>query len=162
VRIVLVGAELEENLAVRYIRGALEAEGHEVLQVAFNDCADTEAAASEIASSGAPLAGFSMVFTYRAKEFARLAARARELGYPGHIVAGGHFAAFNAERLLADEPAFDSIAMGEGEGLMCELARSLSDPAAVPGLVRRCPATGRALRNPPRAKPADLDSLAPP
>ena len=31
------------------------------------------------------------------------------------MIAGGHFAAFNAERLLKERPAFDSVAIGEGE-----------------------------------------------
>src|SRR5271166_5374719 len=95
----LVGAECEENLALRYIQAALEARGHEVIQVEFNTPADIESAARRLADSGAALAGMSMVFTYRTREFAALAARSRELGYRGHLVAGGHFAAFNCREL---------------------------------------------------------------
>jgi anaerobic magnesium-protoporphyrin IX monomethyl ester cyclase len=157
-RIVLVGAELEENLAVRYIRGALEAAGHDVRQVAFNRKQDIDGAASEIAGSGAALAGFSMVFTYRARQFAALAARAREMGFRGHIAAGGHFAAFNAEALLRDAPAFDSVARGEGENIMLDLAAHLDGPAAVNGLTWRAP-DGRVVINAPAEKPADLDAL---
>ncbi len=156
--IALVGAEMEENLAVRYIRGALEQAGHAVTQVVFNAAEETERAALELADSGAELAGFSMVFTYRAREFAALATRARELGFRGHTVAGGHFAAFNAETLLSEIPAFDSVAVGEGEQLMCSLAASLGDPAAVAGLVWRG-ASGKIVRNPPAVKQSDLDSL---
>jgi hypothetical protein len=87
--------ECEENLALRYIRAALEGRGHSVTQITFNAEADTEAAAECLARSGAGLAGFSMVFTYRAAEFAAVARRSRELGFRGHLVAGGHFAAFN-------------------------------------------------------------------
>ena len=105
-----MGAECEENLALRYIRTAVEACGHGVTQITFNAEADTETAAECLARSGAGLAGFSMVFTYRAAEFAALARRSRELGFRGHLVAGGHFAAFNAEALLRDVPAFDSVA----------------------------------------------------
>jgi hypothetical protein len=108
--IALVGAEREENLALRCIRAALEARGHCVTQITFNSEADMEGAAECLARSGAGLAGFSMVFTYRAAEFAGLARRCRELGFGGHLIAGGHFAAFNAEALLRDVPAFDSVA----------------------------------------------------
>ncbi|MCY3021412.1 MAG: radical SAM protein [Planctomycetota bacterium] len=160
-RIALVGAELEENLAVRYIRAALSAAGHDVVQIVFNSKDETERAAAEIAASGAALGGFSMVFTYRAREFAGLAARARELGFAGHTIAGGHFAAFNAEALLREVPAFDSVGIGEGENLLCELATHLHDLAAVRGLVWR-DAAGGIVRNPPAAKPADLDALASP
>ena len=51
-----------------------------------------------------------MVFTYRAVEFAALGRRSHELGFRGHLVAGGHFAAFNVGAPLGDAPAFDSVA----------------------------------------------------
>jgi len=125
--VALVAAELEENLAVRYIRGALEASGHTVTQLVFNEREDVETVAHQLATCGAELAGLSMVFTARAREFADLAIRARELGFSGHLVAGGHFAAFNAECLLHDVGALSSIIVGEGEGPMCHLANSLDD-----------------------------------
>ena len=56
--IALVGAECEENLALRCIRAALEARGHSVTQITFNAEADTEAAAEGLARSSAGLAGF--------------------------------------------------------------------------------------------------------
>jgi len=157
-RIALVGAEFEENLAVRYIWAALEQAGHEVRQIVFNDRAELEGAARELAGSGAELAGLSMVFTYRAREFADLAARARELGFGGHMVAGGHFAAFNAEDLLRDVPALDSVAIGEGEEIMCDLAAHLHDLSVVRGLVWSN-AAGELVRNAPAPKPPDLDRL---
>ncbi|MEZ4222175.1 MAG: hypothetical protein R3B13_14665 [Polyangiaceae bacterium] len=108
-----------------------------------------------IAESGAELAGLSMVFTYRAREFVRLAERARELGYSGHIVAGGHFAAMHAEVLLSDVKALDSVAIGEGEFMLCELAQSLPDPSQVRGLVWR---NGeRLVRTPEAEKPPASD-----
>ena len=158
-RIALVGAEFEENLAVRYIRGTLEAAGHEVVQIVFNEPADVERAARELAESAVPLCGMSLVFTYRARQFAMLAQRAREAGFRGHLTAGGHFAAFNAEWLLERLPAFDSVVCGEGERPMLQLAERLEGLAEVEGLVWRAP-DGRAVRNPPATKPADLDELA--
>ena len=155
--VVLVGAEFEENLAVRYLRGALEAAGHRVTQVVFNTAGDTERAAREIAASGAPLAGLSMVFTYRAREFVRLATRARELGYAGHVIAGGHFAAFHAETVLREQRAIDSVAIGEGEDLLLELCEHLGQLDQVRGLVWRRGDT--VVRNPPAVKPPDLDRL---
>jgi radical SAM superfamily enzyme YgiQ (UPF0313 family) len=157
-KIDLVGAECEENLALRYIRAALEGRGHSVSQITFNAESDTEAAAECLARSGAGLAGFSMVFTYRAAEFAALARRSRELGFRGHLVAGGHFAAFNAETLLRDVPAFDSVAIGEGEELMCALAERLDSLSEVRGLVWR-DGGGAVRRNEPAEKPPDLDRL---
>ena len=156
--IALVGAECEENLALRYIRATLEHSGHAVTQIPFNTVADTESAARTLATTGAPLAGFSMVFTYRAREFAALAQRARALGYRGHLVAGGHFAAFNPDALLHDVPAFDSVAIGEGEELMGHLAGNLASLDAVRGLVWR-DAAGMVQHNAPALNPPDLDRL---
>jgi len=158
-RIALVGAEFEENLAVRYLRGALERAGHEVIQVVFNEAGDTEHIARLVADSGAALVGFSMVFTSRARQFARLAERIRQLGYRGHIVAGGHFAAFHPTQLLTDVAAIDSVAIGEGEDLLTELADRLSELESVRGLVFR-DASGRVRTNPPAQKPPELDRLA--
>lgn len=155
--VVLVGAEFEENLAVRYLRGALEHEGHPVTSLVFNEASEIERVAREIVAAGAPLTGLSMVFTYRAREFARLATRARQLGYTGHLVAGGHFAAMHAEQLLTDVPALDSVATSEGEPILCELVRALPEPAGVAGLVWR---KGEQLvRNAAAQKPPDLDVL---
>lgn len=160
-RVALVGAEFEDNLAIRYLWSALEARGHQVVQVVFNAPEELERAARELCASGAAVAGFSMVFTLRAREFAALATRARELGFPGHIIAGGHFAAFHAERILTDVPALDSIGTGEGEELLPLLCERLGDLGAVPGLVWRRGAD--LVRNPAAVKPPDLDVLpAPP
>ncbi len=155
--VVLVGAEFEENLAVRYLRGALEHAGHRVTTVVFNGADEVEEAARQIVASGAPLVGFSMVFTYRAREFARLAVRVRELGFPGHLIAGGHFAAMHPDQLLNDVRAFDSVACGEGEPILCDLVHVLPDPSSVAGLVWR---QGDGLvKNADAIKPPDLDVL---
>jgi anaerobic magnesium-protoporphyrin IX monomethyl ester cyclase len=157
-RIALVGPELEENLSLRYIRAALERDGHETVQIEFNEAADLAEAAGALVESRATIAGLSMVFTVRARQFVALAERARTLGFGGHIVAGGHFAAFNAEALLRDVRAIDSVARGEGEGIVCDLARHLPDLAPVPGLVWRSP-TGDVVANKAACSCSDLDAL---
>lgn len=58
--VVLVGAEFEENLAVRYLRGALEHEGHPVTSLVFNEASEIERVAREIVAAGAPLTGLSI------------------------------------------------------------------------------------------------------
>ena len=156
--VALVGAELQEDLTVRYLRGALEAAGHEVTQFAFNGECDLGALADRLGESRAPLLGMSLVFTSRAREFARLASRARERGYDGHITVGGHFAAFNAEALLRDVPAIDSVVTGEGELILAALATKLDDLPGVAGLVWRAD-DGAIVHNPASPKPSDLDVL---
>jgi len=79
------------------------------------------------------------VFTRRAREFVQLADELRRAGFRGHITAGGHFATFNARRLLADYPAIDSIVHGEGEEAIVDLAEYLSAPESVLGISYRLP-----------------------
>ncbi len=73
------------------------------------------------------------------------------------MVAGGHFAAMHAEQLLADVPALDSVAIGEGEPILCQLAESLADPSRVGGLVWRN--GDKIVKNADAVKPPDLDVL---
>jgi radical SAM superfamily enzyme YgiQ (UPF0313 family) len=155
--VVLVGPELEENLTLRYLMGALQADGHAVKIVQFDFPREVERAAHEIAASGADIVGFSMVFTRRAEEFAALVHRAREVGYRGITIAGGHFAAFHAEQLLGDLPALDMVAIGEGEKILCALAKDASDLSKIDGLVWRDGETLR--RNAPATVLEDLDQL---
>ncbi len=158
--VALVSAELDESLALRYLWGALSAAGHIVTPVVFNSASDTQQAAQAIVRSGADVVGLSMVFTSRAAQFADLATAARAEGFVGHIVAGGHFAAFHPVELLTQVPAIDSVAIGEGEALLCDLVAHLGDPGQVTGLVwRRGP---EIVQNGGTVKPPDLDALPPP
>jgi hypothetical protein len=157
-RVVLVGAELEENIGLRYMASALEASGHTADIVPFDAGRDAAATVRQALALGPGVIGLSMVFTSRGREFCRLAADLRDAGFTGHLIAGGHFAALNAERLLADWPAFDSIALGEGEGIITDLAADPDHPERVPGLCYRAP-DDAILRTPARRNPDNLDAL---
>jgi radical SAM superfamily enzyme YgiQ (UPF0313 family) len=157
-KIALVGAELEENLGLRYIAASLERDGHEALIVPFNAESEIPQVVEQVAAAAPTLIGLSMVFTGRAREFCRLAQALRAGGCRGHLIAGGHFASFNAEFLLERFPAFDSIGLCEGEELMCRLAANGGDPSAVSGLAYRSGA-GTVCLNPSQGNPADLDAL---
>ena len=157
-KVALVGAELEENLGLRYMASALERAGHQVEIIPFNSRHDTAHAVERINAFEPQVMGLSMVFTNRAREFCGLAQAVRDSGYHGHVIAGGHFASFNCERLLKDFPPFDSIALGEGEELICALADHLDAISTIPGLCYRR-SDGSAAINPSSAKPDHLDAL---
>lgn len=157
-KVSLAGAELEENLGLRYIASALEHRGHMVDIVPFNSENDILHAVKQITSFDPDIAGLSMVFTSRAREFCNLAKALRDGGYSGHINAGGHFAALNCEHLLKDFPAFDSIALGEGENILCNLADHLEDPSRVDGLCYR-KNNGSVAINSSTGNPDNLDAL---
>ncbi len=157
-RIGLVGAELEENLALRYMASALERQGHQADIIPFNSDADVEQATRQVVESGPEIVGLSMIFTGRAREFCHLAQALRSSGYSGHIIAGGHFAALNCEVLLRDFPEFDSVGLGEGEQIICDLAGHLDAVSRVSGLCYRAPG-GSVTINPSKGNPDDLDAL---
>jgi anaerobic magnesium-protoporphyrin IX monomethyl ester cyclase len=157
-KVVLIGAELEENLGLRYIASSLEVCGHSVAIVPFNSEQDQECAVRQALAFEPQIVGLSMVFTSRAREFCRLAKRIREAGFPGHVIAGGPFASFNCERLVTEFGDFNSVALGEGEELMCRLAENLDHLERVPGLCYRDD-SGRARTNPAIGNPDKLDEL---
>jgi radical SAM superfamily enzyme YgiQ (UPF0313 family) len=156
--VVLIGAELEENLGLRYIASSLESKGHSVTITPFNSAQDMEAAVRQTVALSPEIAGLSMIFTSRGREFCAFADRLRAAGYRGHIVAGGPFASFNCERLVTEYPAFNSIALGEGEELMCNLANHLNELELVPGLCFRG-ADGKPITNPANGNADHLDDL---
>ncbi len=156
--VVLIGAELEENLGLRYMASALEQRGHAATIVPFGEEAETPNVVSQVIKLAPDIAGLSMVFTGRAREFCRLAGELRKAGFTGHVTAGGHFAALNCTQLLNDFPAFDSVALGEGEDLICNLAEHLDDPSSVAGFCYR-PANGTPRLNPSPGNPANLDLI---
>ena len=158
-RVALVGAELEENLALRYMASALESKGHEVDIVPFNTEEDVPAAVSQAQRFQPQMVGLSMIFTGRAREFCHLAQALRDSGYKGHLIAGGHFASFNCERLLNDYPAFDSVGLGEGEELICALADQPDQIANIPGVCYRGQ-DRRPVVNVSKGNPDNLDALS--
>lgn len=157
-KVALIGAELEENLGLRYMASALEQRGHGAFIIPYNEEADIPAVIRQVMVTAPDIVGLSMVFTGRAREFCRLAISLREKGFNGHLTAGGHFAALNCRRILTDFPVFDSIALGEGEELICELAEHLNDISDVAGFCLR-EENGAIKINPSKGNPEKLDAL---
>jgi radical SAM superfamily enzyme YgiQ (UPF0313 family) len=156
-RIALVGPELEENLGLRYLAASLAKAGHEARIFDFHAPDQVAALVRGIGEYAPQVVGLSMVFTARAREYVCLADALRSAGYRGHVTAGGHFASFHADALLAEFPSLDSIVHGEGEEALVDLVDHLADLESVLGLTYRG-AGGCILRTRPRANPDDLDS----
>ena len=157
-KIALVGAEIEENLGLRYMASSLEANEHQTQIISFNSNHDQPKVVQEILNFNPQIIGLSMVFTSRAREFLQLAQSLRDAGFGGHIVAGGHFASFNSEQLLAEYPSINSVALGEGEDLMISLAKNLNQLFRVSALCYRN-TEGTITCNPSSGNREDLDSL---
>ncbi len=159
-RAVLIGAEREENLSLRYLVSAARAAGVAAEIVRFDGPEDLATACAATLAVDPLVVGVSIPFQARAAESLALVARLRAAGYSGHVTIGGHFPTFEYESLLRDHPAVDSVVRHEGEQTLCELCRRLvrgEPPAGVRGLVTRN-GTGLSVAA-PRPLPA-LDSLA--
>ncbi|MGE5341817.1 MAG: B12-binding domain-containing radical SAM protein [Candidatus Omnitrophota bacterium] len=155
-KIAIIGAEVEENLGVRYILASLKDHGHDYKFIRFNHERDAQTAVTETMRYNPDLVGLSMVFTLRARDFVKLAMMLRQAGYKGHITAGGHFASFNHADLLTDFPCFDSICHGEGEWILIQLIEHLNNLDTLSGVSYR--AHGTVKYNPIKAKHSDLGS----
>jgi radical SAM superfamily enzyme YgiQ (UPF0313 family) len=153
-KVALIGAELEENIGLRYMASALEQRHHSVKILPFNSERDISHAVAQTKAFGPQIVGLSMVFTGRAREFCQLAQALRDDGYRGHIIAGGHFASLNSECLLQDFPAFDSVGLGEGEELIVSMAENPKHVDRISGLAYRLP-NGSIKVNPSKGNPDD-------
>ncbi|MBI4956271.1 MAG: radical SAM protein [Myxococcales bacterium] len=162
--VVLVGAELEENLALRYLAAALKGAGHTFELVAFDRPAQQAGVVAAVLRARPELVGMSATFQFRAREFGELATALRAGGYRGHVTAGGHFPTFAYRELLEAFQALDSVVRHEGEETLPELCAAVAAGAtpatlgAVRGLAYR-DADGAVQATPSRGLVADLDAL---
>ena len=143
--VLLVGAEFEENLSLRYLAAAVEEDGEASVLLPFNRAAQADEIVRQAAAADPLVVGISIPFQLRAREFLDLATALRAGGYRGHITAGGHFATFEYENILRDFPAVDSVVRHEGEATLRELCRRLRSGEPVAGLagaVTRAPEGG--------------------
>jgi anaerobic magnesium-protoporphyrin IX monomethyl ester cyclase len=159
--VALVGPDLEENLSIRYLSGALKAAGHASTIVPFDKAEDLERTRSAVRDSGANLVALSMCYQIRAPEFLKLADALKVDAPRRPIVAGGHYASCVARELLEHHRALDVVAIHEGERTLVELA-SIPDPTpealrTIRGIVFRT-AEG-IVSTPARGIVADLDAL---
>jgi radical SAM superfamily enzyme YgiQ (UPF0313 family) len=183
--VALVGPEIEENLALRYLAASLQRAGHRATIIPFDRAADADRVARDVLRAGPALVGFSLVAQRRYPDFAHLARLLRARGYRGHITAGGHFAGLRANEVLSDTPEFDTIIHHDGEERILALVEWLESggtqsggtqpggtqsggtqpggtqpPESLDGLTWRGPNGTLHHRAPGRA--LDVDRLAPP
>ena len=149
-----------EHLGLGYLAATLRARGHDavILDGTFHRTGRSRLCDS-ILSRRAGLVGFSVYYN-NIRETLRTVTALRRRGYRGHITLGGHHATFNAEGILSDYGAIDSIVQGEGEEALAELAEHVAegtDWRQVRNLAYF--ENGRLVSNPCRPLQADLDVL---
>lgn len=159
--IALVGPEIEENLALRYLYSSLERAGYGVEIIPFDRRRDLPAVIDAIIERPDPpiVVGISAAFQWRALEMMSLAMGLRERGYAGHITTGGHFATFSAEALLRDFPELDSVCRHESEQTLVELVRALEAGTSLVEIAGLGVRDGDQVVLTPMRRPPDLETL---
>jgi len=158
--ILFIGAEDEENLAIRTLAAYVREHGIGARIAGFSREEDTAAVLRTAQRHRPDVIAVSLAFQCLAGLFFRLIERIREDGYRGHIVVGGHFPTFEYARILETQPGIDSVGRFEGEHSLVKLAQALADGTcleAVPNLVYRD--TGGLRENPVIHAFLDLDTL---
>jgi radical SAM superfamily enzyme YgiQ (UPF0313 family) len=160
-RLILVGADVEENLGMGMIAAAATSAGHRVEVLGFNDSTETPDLADRIVSCGPDVVGLAAQFQHRGVDFLGLATALRKAGFRGHITAGGHFATMGYSNILAGRYGVDSVILYDGEETVVELLAAIAAErglADVAGIAFRS-ASGAVVRTAPRCLPQDLDAL---
>ena len=160
-RLFLVGADFEENLALGILTAVAEQQGHSARVLRFNEEVEAASIVEQIVSAAPEVVGLSMQFQHRADEFLSLSRALRDAGYRGHITCGGQFPSLASAETLECNAGIDSVVLYDGEESLAELldAIELGQPLSeVAGLV--LPTNdGKSFRTAPRPLPEDLDSL---
>jgi anaerobic magnesium-protoporphyrin IX monomethyl ester cyclase len=160
-KIVLVGADLEENLGLGMIAACANASGHDVHVVPFDELGQVGEAGSRILAHRPDIVALGIQFQHRSHDFLTLAHRLRTAGYEGHVTCGGQFATMAWGEVLLCHAAVSSIVLFDGEQTFVELCDALVQGRAldtVAGLAIRGPG-GRPMRTAPRPPTDDLNAL---
>ncbi|MBI5497213.1 MAG: cobalamin B12-binding domain-containing protein [Deltaproteobacteria bacterium] len=160
-KLVLVGADFEENLGMGLLAACVHAAGHAVRVVPFNDPDAVDDVVTLALRQKPDVVGLSMQFQHRAHEFLGLARRLRAAGFRGHLTCGGHFPTLAHDQVLGHAHGVDSVVLHEGEHTLVNLLDALRDRRpldTVAGLALAAPG-GAARLTAPRAIVEDLDAL---
>lgn len=140
-------------LGVRYVAGALRAEGHEV-RVFDGDPVARPGLVDEICEDDPELVGFSFL-TMTWERARRLVVEVRARLPHARLIVGGAHATADPEGTLAAFPV-DAVVVGEGEGTAVDLARRLERGESWEGAMGTVTSAGT---GPTRPFEASLDSL---
>jgi anaerobic magnesium-protoporphyrin IX monomethyl ester cyclase len=160
-RLVLVGADYEENLGMCMIAAAAESAGHRTQVVPFQYSDRRAEVTAKVLALRPDVVGLAAQFQHRGMDFLGLACDLRRAGFAGHITAGGQFATMAHAAILSGHYGVDSVVLYEGENTTIDLLDAVAGKrpfADVAGLALS-DGQGGAMRTAPRALAANLDCL---
>lgn len=159
-RVLLVGAEDEENLAIRYLAAVVEEEGNATEIVACSRRSDFRNVLNAVEKTKPELIAVSLAFQSLTPMYFDLIKEIRAKGYNGHLTVGGHFATFEFKKILETQQGIDSVIRFEGETPIVALVDALQKKqslSAVPNLVFK--SNGSIIENNCICEFPDLDKL---
>ena len=158
----LIGAEDEENLAIRYLGSELEKNGHQVRIVPCSQYGDFKRVLKEVRSFHPQVVAVSMAFQSMAIMFLELIAMIKKISPDIHVTVGGHFATFEFVKLLEYE-TIDSVIRFEGEIPISMLLEAIVNGESldhIPCLVYREEGSHLIMENTCKNEFPDLDLLS--
>jgi hypothetical protein len=159
-RLVLVGADFEENLGLCMVAAGAESRGHRTRVVPFQTSAERAHVVAEIMAGGPDVVGLAAQFQHRGADFLALARDLRRAGFRGHITAGGQFATMAHPNILGGRYGIDSVVLYEGEHTIGDLLDALATGSSLDEVAGLALPDGLgARRTAPRPLAANLDDL---
>jgi radical SAM superfamily enzyme YgiQ (UPF0313 family) len=160
-RVYLVGADFEENLALGILAAVVERQGHQPRVVVFNQPSEIGRLVERITEDAPEVVGLSMQFQHRADEFLTLARGLRDAGFRGHITCGGQFPTLATAETLECHAGIDSVVLYDGEETLAELLAALetNQPLSDVAGLALLSDDGKAFRTASRPLIDDLDAV---
>jgi anaerobic magnesium-protoporphyrin IX monomethyl ester cyclase len=160
-RLVLVGADFEENLGMCMIAAAAESAGHLTSVVPFQRAEERGLTVERILAARPDVVGLAAQFQHRGMDYLGLACDLRRAGFRGHLTAGGQFATMAHAPILSGRYGVDSVVLYEGEGTIAELLNAIAGKQSLDSVAGLALPDGQggAYRTAPRALTANLDWL---
>ena len=160
-RLVLIGADYEENLGMCMIAAAAESAGHRTSVVAFQSSEERSLVVKKVLAARPDVVGLAAQFQHRGMDYLGLACDLRRAGFRGHITAGGQFATMAYASILSGRYGVDSVVLYEGERTISELLDAVASGRALGSVAGLALPDGKggAYRTSPRALTSNLDCL---
>ena len=160
-RLVLVGADFEENLGMCMIAAAAESAGYATAVVPFQGVEDRSDVVARVLAARPDVVGLAAQFQHRGMDFLALACDLRRASFRGHVTAGGQFATMAHHSILTGRYGVDSVVLYEGEQTTAELLGALARGESLQGVAGLALPDGQrgTYRTAPRPLVAALDRL---
>ncbi|MBI5680559.1 MAG: B12-binding domain-containing radical SAM protein [Methanobacterium sp.] len=161
-RVILIGAEDEENLSIRYLAAALKENNHDVKIIPCSRNEDFPRVLKEFKDFNPHILGVSIAFQSLALMFFEIIRKIKDIKPEVHVTVGGHFPTFQYEKILVYEH-INSVIRFEGEKPISMLVDALMNGdklSDVPNLVYKVNSTGELIENQCIHEFPDLDTLS--